>query len=217
MPPNNPITPAGNMLPVGPPAGPASMAGLLAGPPASEPARRPGGGMARPDYAATGTRHASGQDIRQIIQALPGRADQALTRVESEIRRCRRNIDVVIRHEGEISSPEAVGHYLQAEAELAGKHERYLAMRERIYQLAVDFDAALGQVIADAGGDGGHGQGLSKDVEATVSPRSAAPSDARHGGGEADGLSQEAMAQHASALFGIDAASMLSRGKEAGQ
>ena len=217
MPSNGPINPVRNILPAGPPAGPPAIAGLLAGPPAAGPARRPEGGTVRPDYAATEARYAPGQDIRQIMQALPGRADQALTYVESEIRRCRRNLDVVIRHEGEINSPEAVGHYRQAEADLAGRHDHYLAMRERIYRLAVDFDAALGQVIAEAGGDGGHGQGLSKDVEATASPPSPPPSTTKHGGGDADGLSQEAIARHASALFGIDATSILSKGKEAGQ
>jgi len=215
MPPNDPTNPTPNVLPAGPSTSPAAIAGLVAGPSAAGPIRRSSGTPVRPDYAATEARHASGQDIRQIIQALPSRADQALAYVESEIRRCRTNLDVVVRHEGEINSPEAVGHYLQAEADLAGKHEQYLAMRERIYRLAVDFDGALGQVIADL--DGGHGQGPSTDVEAAVSPRPSAPSTARHGGGEADGLSQEAMARHASALFGIDVASALSKDKEAGQ
>ena len=122
---------------------------MPAAPELAKPVPRLGGKGSNPDFGEIEDGLASRSEISSLIEGLPGRLRQYLESVETEIERSKRNIVTVARHEEEIGSEEALAHYIQAEADLAAKHRAALDMRQTMYQMLLDMDAAMGQVIGE--------------------------------------------------------------------
>jgi len=180
-----------------------------------------------PDLSNAEAEYTSGQDANAVLDALPGKLKAALSAIESELQRLKKNLAVVQGHEEEINSEEAIGHYQQAEAEIAGKHNQILSVRENLYQqiLAVDQavqgvldELGVGQDIDQPGGKRPQGKPrTSKPAQAKTSPHK--PSQVKKATGqkapapkspkskkESEGLSEQAIAQHAAATLGLSPA-----------
>jgi len=143
---NHSSMPGMNMPLPGPPGIPGApgITGVPAPPPMREKA-------VRPDQTNAESKYTSGQDVNAVLDALPGKLKAGLSAIDSELKRLKKNLAVVQGHEEEINSEEALGHYQQAEAEIAGKYDQILSMRENLYQQIITVDQAVQGVLDELG------------------------------------------------------------------
>lgn len=171
----------------------------------------------QPDFSAIEQGYTHQRDIQPIIQSLSGKISECLNAIEAEIQREKSNLAIVNRHEGEIKSDEAREHYFQAEATLAGKYEEYLAKRENIYQLVMNMDQALQEIVVGLNIRGFSKQDtLSPHPGPSTRPESPATSVAQKtppSKKQSDGISQKALEQHAAAMFGLGPATFKNMNK----
>jgi len=219
---HHPNMPGMNM----PPPGPSGVPGIsgIPGVPAPPPMREK---AVRPDLSNAESKYASGQDVNAVLDALPGKLKAGLSAIDAELKRLKKNLGVVQGHEEEINSEEALGHYQQAEAEIAGKHDQILSMRENLYQQIITVDQAVqgmldelgvGQNMDQPGRKGIQGKPRAGKPTRTntskqkppparkAAGQKAPPRKSPKGKNESEGLSEQALAQHAAATFGLSPA-----------
>ena len=214
--------PAMGMPPPGPPGIPGipGIPGAAPPPPMKEKTQHP-------DLSKKESEVTSGQDVNAVLSALPGKLKASLSAIESELERLKKNLAVVQGHEEEINSEEALGHYQQAEAEIANKYNQTLSVRENLYQQILTVDQVVqgvldelgvGKELEQHGRKGTQGKPRTNDpVKAktpaqkptsgkkTTSPKapSRTPPKSKT---ESESLSEQAIARHAAATLGISPA-----------
>jgi len=182
-----------------------------------------------PDLSNTEVESSSEQDVDAVLDALPGKLRAGLNAIGSELERLKKNLAVVQGHEEEINSEEALGHYQQAEAEIANKYNQILSLRENLYQQILTVDQAVqgvldelgvGKDMDQPGTKRTHGKPrTSKPSQAKTTPQKPSPGKKNAGGKapsrkspkskeESEGLSDQALAQHAAATLGLSPATV---------
>lgn len=104
-----------------------------------------------PDRSDVTNKYASHEVVVGKIQSFCSRATQSVNAIHTQEERCKRNLAMVSEHQKRLNGEEAVDQYEQAQAELESECRRYQAMRQKIHQLVLAMDAALGQLIGGKG------------------------------------------------------------------
>lgn len=172
-----------------------------------------GAGANLHDLPALESGYSPHQEIRGVLQALHRKLNRALGAIESEIGRVKRNYAVVQRQKEEINSEEVIPFYQQAEEELAQKFDHYLSMREDLSQQVLGMDQAVQAVLDELGVEDDTRQSQRMPVQqSSTTPKSSSdqPSSPKPptrrtsvNKKKDDGFSEEALAQHAAAMFGL--------------
>ena len=89
------------------------------------------------------------EDIRKVTVALPEKLSRCLAALEAAIPSCEGKLAVVAQGREEIKGEGARDHYSQAELDLKKKLNGLLGMRERIYELAVNMNDSLEEMLRE--------------------------------------------------------------------